>query len=229
MQELTQMVNGLHQGVGYDADFGSLTTKKQKQTVIDQIQDALDKGAVIGAESPQVEGEMYHRAVVLENCSHDMAVMKHETFGPVLAVCKVKSLEEAVALANDSYLGLTASVWTKKRKLGRKMALQLEAGAITINDHLMSHGMAETPWGGYKMSSIGRSHGGPGLQEVVQSKVIIDDITHFFPRNIWWQPYSARVYTGMKAAANMLYGQTAGIRIKSLFQLVGFYVERIKR
>jgi acyl-CoA reductase-like NAD-dependent aldehyde dehydrogenase len=88
-----------------------------------------------------------------------MITMKEETFGPLLALCSVKDREEAVKRVNDSYLGLTASVWTSNKKNAAYCASRLEAGAITINDHLMSHGLAETPWGGYKQSSIGRSHG----------------------------------------------------------------------
>lgn len=229
MNELAQIVSGLRQGVGLDADFGSLTTKKQKQTVIAHIRDALDKGAVIRSQSPAVEGDFYHQAVVLENCTHEMEVMKHETFGPVLAVCKVNSINEAVELANDSYLGLSASVWTKNRKKGRTIAMKLEAGAVTLNDHLMSHGMPETPWGGYKMSSLGRSHGGPGLNEVVQSKVIIDDRTHFLSRNIWWHPYSARIYNGLKDASHALYGNGLFSRIKSAFKFISFYLRHIRR
>lgn len=229
MNELGKIIIGLRQGVGLDADFGSLTTKKQKETVQAHIKDAQAKGATIRAESPPVEGELYHRAVVLENVTHDMDVMKHETFGPVLAVCRVRTEEEAIALANDSYLGLTASVWTKNRKRGWRIAGLLEAGAVTVNDHLMSHGMAETPWGGYKMSSIGRSHGGPGLAEVFQSKVIVHDTTHFFPRNIWWHPYSAKVYTGLKAAMLALFGRSFGTKLKSVFKLAAFYLKQVKK
>ncbi|MBN1648728.1 MAG: aldehyde dehydrogenase family protein [Spirochaetales bacterium] len=228
MRELNTMVRGLRQGTGFDADFGSLTTKKQKQTVQAHIEDALKKGAVISARSEEVKGDLFHPAVVLENVTHDMDVMKDETFGPVLAVCRVNSEEEAIALANDSYLGLTASVWTRNKKRAKRIAARLEAGAITVNDHLMSHGMAETPWGGYKMSSIGRSHGGPGLNEVFQSKVIVHDTTHFFPRNIWWHPYSESVYKGLKAAMLTLFGKGL-IKFPSAFRLVAFYLKQLKK
>ncbi len=229
MKELETLVSGLRQGRGLNVDFGSLTTAKQRETVEAHIDDALKKGATIRVSSPKVEGGVYHQAVVLENCTHDMEVMKDETFGPVLAVCKVKSEDQAVAMANDSYLGLTASVWTKSRRRARRLAARLEAGAVTINDHLMSHGMAETPWGGYKMSSVGRSHGGPGLQEVFQSKVVVYDVTHFLPRNIWWHPYSERTYNGLKAAMLALFGRGVGERISNAVKLAGFYLQRVKR
>ena len=68
--------------------------------------------------------------------------------GRLLDVMKFTDYEEAIRLANDSKLGLTASVWSANNKFAVKIAKRIEAGAITINDHLMSHGLAETPWGG---------------------------------------------------------------------------------
>ncbi len=229
MTELTAIVTRLRQGRGYDVDIGSMTTRKQKQTVEAHIKDALEKGAQIAASSPEVEGNLYHPAVVLTHVTHEMDVMRHETFGPLLAVCKVNTEQQAVEMANDAYLGLTASIWTKDRKKANALARQLQAGTVTINDHLMSHGMAETPWGGYKMSSIGRSHGGPGLHEMVQSKVIVDDLAHQLPRNIWWQPYSLRQYKALKAVGNAFYGKGVWMRIKSIAALSGFYLKQMRR
>ena len=73
-------------------------------------------------------------------------------------------MDQAVELANDSDLGLTGSVWSK-RPLGppRRLARRIKAGVVMINDHLMSHGLAEAPWGGFKNSGLGRSHGRPGF------------------------------------------------------------------
>ena len=229
VETLAAMINGLRQGLGYEVDFGSLTTLSQKKKVEEHIKDALAKGARIRAKSPEVTGDFFHQAVLLENVTHDMDVMKHETFGPVLGVCKVKDEDEAIKLANDSYLGLTGSIWTRNRKRGMKLAARMEAGAITLNDHLMSHGMSETPWGGYKMSSLGRSHGGAGLLEAVQSKVVVYDSTHFLPRNIWWHPYSEKGYNGLKSAMNAFFNKSVFKRFISTFKLISFYVKRMKK
>lgn len=227
MAELDLAVKSLRPGVGVEADIGSLTTQKMVRTVDAHIKDALSKGAKIRCTSNRGNGDLFHEAVVLENCTHDMDVIQKETFGPVLAVCRVKSEEEAIRLANDSNLGLTASVWTKNRQKASQLASQLQVGAVTINDHLMSHGMAETPWGGYKMSSIGRSHGGPGLTEVLQSKVIIHDLTAFLPRNIWWHPYSNTVYNGLKFVMLALFIKNPFKKIIYTLQLIRFYLSRI--
>ncbi len=229
MSRLDAIVAGLRHGVGLESDIGSLTTESQKQTVEEHIRDAVAKGARIRVASSAPENGYFHAAVVLEDVTHEMDVMRHETFGPVLAVMRVHSEDEAVRLANDSYLGLTASVWTRSTKAAKRIAARLEAGAVTVNDHLMSHGMAETPWGGYKQSSVGRSHGGPGIYEVVRSKVVVHDTLHRLPRNIWWHPYSLSVYQGLKSGLLFLFGTGSLTRPAHLVRLVGFFLSRLRR
>ena len=75
-------------------------------------------------------------------------------------------MEQAIALANDSSLGLTGSVWSSNTRAAVALGRRIHAGVITINDHLLTHGMAETPWGGVKESGIGRSHGELGFDEM---------------------------------------------------------------
>ena len=135
-----------------------------------------------------------------------MRTMDEETFGPVMALCRVKDCDEAINMANDSHLGLTASVWTSSRTAAGQCAARLQAGAVTINDHLMSHGLSETPWGGYKQSSLGRSHGTPGLDEVTQSKVVVHDLLGHLPRQMWWYPHSRAVYEGLKQVMALVFG-----------------------
>lgn len=231
---LAENVSSLRQGHGFDVDLGSLTTQKQKQVVIDHIKDAVQKGAFVRASSSEdilpsdVGGDLFHPAVMLENTTHEMDVMKHETFGPVLAVCRVNSIEEAISLTNDSYLGLSASVWTKNRKTADLIACKLEAGTIMVNDHLMSHGMPEIPWGGFKMSGVGRTHGYSGMLEMYQEKCVVHDKTHFFPRNIWWPPYSKEIYNGLKHALSALFARSFIKRIVSVLKVIKFYIKYSK-
>jgi acyl-CoA reductase-like NAD-dependent aldehyde dehydrogenase len=215
-----------HLRVGYDRDFnmdmGAMTTEKQFNTVTKQIQDALKKGARIWAQSDVTEDpDLYNLmpATVLINVNHEMDVMRHETFGPVLTVSKVRNMEEAIAMANDSYLGLTGSVWSKNHKNAIHIGKQIKAGVITINDHLMSHGLPETTWGGFKQSGIGRSHGLLGMEEMTQSQTIINDTMPFAKKNFWWPPYSKQIYNGIKAAIDLLYGRKCLRRLKALLKV----------
>src|SRR5207248_9813790 len=90
---------------------------------------------------------------------------------PVLPFTVVDSEDEAVALANDSTFGLGASVWTSDRSKGERVARELEAGMVWINDHMFSHGACQCSWGGVKESGLGRTHSKFGLYECVNIKL----------------------------------------------------------
>ncbi|MBN1548446.1 MAG: aldehyde dehydrogenase family protein [Syntrophaceae bacterium] len=187
----------------------AMTTKDQWEKVQELLQDALSRGAQIAASVPFTADStagFFHPAVVLTNVDTSMRLMNEEIFGPVIAVMAVADEEEAVTLANRSSLGLTASVWTKSRKRAHAIASRLEVGAVTINDHLMSHGLAETPWGGFKESGIGRSHGYLGLHEMTRPRVVVDDYLPGVQKNMWWHPYSKKVYEGLRDVLYFLYG-----------------------
>lgn len=181
-----------------NVDMGALSTAKQQRTIEAHLQDALEKGAMVTAQSQRVGDEhgFYHPATVLVNVNHDMLTMREETFGPLLPVMSFKTEDEAVALANDSTMALSASVWTKNLKRGRAVAKRIDSGVVAINDHLYTHGMPDLPWGGPKESGIGRTHGPEGLLEMVKPKVINWDFMQ--PRqNLWWGPQNAQSYALM--------------------------------
>jgi acyl-CoA reductase-like NAD-dependent aldehyde dehydrogenase len=217
MSELTQGVD-----VDSNVDIGSMTTSEQLKKIQEYLKDALKKGAKIFPEHPKVQKSgkgIFHPPVILENVSDAMMVMNEEIFGPLLAVKKVGSIEEAIARANASSLGLTASVWTRDRKKGHAIAAQLEVGSVMINDHLMSHGLAETPWGGWKESGIGRTHGFIGLEEMTQPRCVVDDILPCVQKNMWWYPHNKKVYEGLKGAMDFLYTKTMKKRILGSLKL----------
>ncbi len=159
-------------GQDFGTDIGAITVERQMETIDHHVKDALKKGAVIYAKSdvPKNLKGQFMPCMVLTDVNHDMLVMREETFGPCWGVMPYKTTDEAVELANDSHLGLTASVWSKNSSRALAIARRIRAGAILINDHLMSHGMAETPWGGFKESGIGRTHGEIGFHEMTQPK-----------------------------------------------------------
>ncbi len=114
--------------------------------------------------------------------------MTEETFGPTLPIMVFDDDEQAVALANDSVYGLTASVWTRDRKRAAWFAERLEAGSVTVNDHMYSFVEPRAIWGGIKQTGMGRSHGPYGLLELVDIKYVGMD---FFRKKsqTWWFPY----------------------------------------
>jgi len=123
-------------------------------------------------------------------------------------------------------MALTSSVWTRNTKLGKEIATKIEAGVTTINDHLYTHGLAETPWGGWKDSGLGRTHGPQGLEEMTHAKVINWDLLPA-KRNIWWFPLDKATYDGLLAALNFVFPNSAGEFFKNGLKLTVFMVKKM--
>jgi acyl-CoA reductase-like NAD-dependent aldehyde dehydrogenase len=224
---LKEQVERIRVGEGTlpDSDVGAMTTQKQMRTVQAHIDDALAKGAKIFAQSkmPEEHRGQFLPCTVLTDVNHTMLTMKEETFGPVVGVMPFKTVDEAVALANDSNLGLTGSVWSKDRKKAARIGRRIAAGAVAINDHLMTHGLPETPWGGFKESGIGRTHGDLGFAEMTQPQVIVDDMLSnkpFVRRNFWWQPAGKREYEGAKGLIDAFHGKGLRQRLAGFGKLL---------
>lgn len=198
---------------------GAMTTQKQQEAVRKVLKQAIDQGAVVSALSQIDENtDQALPATVLTEVNHQMTIMREETFGPVLGVMPFKNIEEAIQLANDSDLGLTASVWTKNHRLGRKIASHLEAGVVMINNHLVSHGIPNLPWGGFKESGVGRTHGELGLLEMTEPRVIIDD---YLPLNkqFYYTPVAGFVYRRWVGFV-MMVGGPWSFKIRGLLKLI---------
>jgi succinate-semialdehyde dehydrogenase/glutarate-semialdehyde dehydrogenase len=229
-QRLVDQVSRLRVGPDkdFDVEVGSLTSEEQKKKVGGVLKDAMKKGARMVAQSGPTSG-LFHPVTVLENVDSTMTAMCEEVFGPIIALQKVHDEAEAITRANDSIYGLSASVWSGNRRRARRVAAQLRAGSVTLNDHLMSHGMAETPWGGFGQSGIGRSHGALGFEEMTQPRVIVDDLMHRAPRNMWWYPHDKSVYEGLKGAMIALQGRGLFRRLGAVGRLTRTFMRSFRK
>ncbi len=228
LEKLGQRVRSLRLGPpsAWTTDMGPMTTARQKATVRDQVRRCLGSGARIVAQSEggDLEGDgLEMGALVLADVRADMPIMEEEIFGPVVAVIPVADDQEALEIANRSSYGLTGSIWTRDRRQARKLAQALNAGAIMVNDHLMSHGLAETPWGGFGDSGLGRTHGELGFHEMLKTKVVVEDILPGARKNIWWHPYSESVYRGLRSILTFLYGSDWKKRLAAVPGLVKIF------
>ena len=148
---------------------------------------ALAGGATLLAGGRRV-GESYYEPTVLLGVDHSMAVMREETFGPVLPVMQVADEEEAIARANESPYGLHASVWAGNAAAGRRVAARLRAGTVAINDCLVNYGIPALPFGGVGDSGWGRTGGAEGLRAftytvgVTEARVRPRREVYWFPR-----------------------------------------------
>jgi len=201
-------------------DVGPLSLERQRQIVESHVADARRKGARVltGGEAAPGPG-FFYPPTVLADVDHSMDVMREETFGPVLPVMVVGSLDEAIELANDSDYGLTASGWTRSPETARRLQRELQAGVVSINDGLSSFGEPGAPWGGVKQSGIGRTHGRLGLREMVQAKYVSLDRSR--GPELWWYPYGDG-YGRLVAEANpALHAPSLGRRLRNLIRLAG--------
>ena len=156
----TLVANGVKNfkyGSGYDESvhMGPLVSAKQRANVLSQVKDAVKKGAklIVGGKAPKNNKGFFMEPTLLTNLSHKHRIMNEETFGPVVAIQKVKTEDEAVKLANDSPFGLGATVWTKNKKKGLDIARKIESGMIGVNQGIGA--VSGTPWVGVKQSGYG--------------------------------------------------------------------------
>lgn len=187
-------VKELEQGNGYieSTSVGAMSSQRQLGIVADHVSDFREAGAKIeigGKRNEKLHG-LFFEPTVISGATNAMRAMQEETFGPTLPIATFKTEEEAVRLANDSEFGLTASVWTRDLAKGQRIAEKIEAGSVCVNEVLYTHAIGQTPWGGFKNSGRGRTHGLEGLMELVQPQHIHINRFAVLP-NAWWMPYSS--------------------------------------
>jgi len=209
-------------------DMGPLISEEQKGKVLSQIKEAGEEGAIrISGRETEFEKGYYMNPWIFKDVPLGTKLWREETFGPVVAIRSFKTEEEAVNLANDSNYGLTASVWTKDRKRAERAALALEAGSVTINDHLISFVEPTAPWGGFKWSGIGRAHGELGLKESLQPKYILYDFSRR-KKLLWWYGYSENTLEILSLTSRIIYGKGKD-KLRALFKLLPYVPKLLKQ
>ncbi len=172
-------------------DVAAMSSEKQIAVVEAHVESFAQEGAKIltgGKRNTNLKGAFYEPTVI-SGATNEMRGMREETFGPTLPIATFKTEEEAIKLANDSDFGLTASVWTRDLTKGKRVAEKILAGTVCVNEVLYTHGIGQTPWGGFKQSGYGRTHGKNGLMELVATQHIHINRVLITP-NAWWLPYS---------------------------------------
>lgn len=198
-------------------DVGAMTFPRQIETVEDHVSDAKAHGANIltgGQRNPNLPGRFYE-PTVLANVDHSMKIMTEETFGPVLPIMRVKSEAEALRLANDSIYGLNASVWTKDKAKGERIAAQVEAGITCVNDVIVGFAVTDAPSGGLKESGLGKRHGAHGIRRFCHEQVIITD-RFGLKREMLWYPYTRQTERLLLRGIGALFSNRLSQKLKAL-------------
>ncbi|HEV2287598.1 MAG TPA: aldehyde dehydrogenase family protein [Candidatus Acidoferrales bacterium] len=173
-----------------ETDIGPMVRNQEIKRVEAHLRDAVSRGAKIligGVRTPE-KGANFFAPAIVTNVDHTMRLMREETFGPVIAIQVVADDEEAVRLANDSEFGLSASVWTRDAKRGRKIASRLRVGSVMVNDVASYYGITEAPHGGRGASGWGCVHSRLGLLEMTHVKYIDEELLPRFAKS-WWYRY----------------------------------------
>ena len=210
-QKLAEKARNIRMGDPEDAatEFGAMVFPPQVETVRRQVEAAREAGAEVLAGGTAHAGPgRFYPPTVLSGCRQDMEVMREETFGPVLPVMQVASVEEAVELANDSHLGLNAYVFAGSVDEGRRIAERVRAGSVLVGDVIYNYALPELPFGGVKASGLGRSHGEEGLRAMCEARLIsYNRIPGFSPTRLLRYPYSETKRAWMRKALGWMFGR----------------------
>jgi betaine-aldehyde dehydrogenase len=161
------------------SDMGPMITIDNVRRVDKMVENAIAQGAkVIVRGGPYKDGPLakgaFYRPTLLEITDHSLGIAQQEVFGPVLVTQVFDTEAEAVALANESEYGLTASIWSTHVDRPMRVARRIDAGTVWINNWAVVHD--ETEEGGYKASGLGRMNGLAAMDDFVEYKTIIHDV-----------------------------------------------------
>ncbi|MFG1793583.1 succinic semialdehyde dehydrogenase [Nocardia sp. NPDC049149] len=164
----------------YSADIGSLISEAQLETVSKHVADATSKGAKVlaGGKARPDLGPLFFEPTVLADVTDEMECGRNETFGPLVSIYPVDSVDEAIRLANDTEYGLNASVWAASKSEGERIAARLHAGTVCVDEgYAPAWGSTAAPMGGMGISGVGRRHGPDGLLKFTEPQTVV--VTRF--------------------------------------------------
>ena len=196
VDKLRAQVETLRQGADgdtYTAEIGAMTSPAQVDIVSEQVEDARAAGARVltGGKRKDGAGDWYEPTVIAD-VDHSMKVMREETFGPVIPVMKVRDVEQAIELANDTTYGLGSSVFAGDPAEGERIARRVEAGSCNVNDVLVNYNVLGLPMGGWKNSGIGVRHGAQGIRRFCHTESLTVPRLPTAKSEPVWFPYNAR-------------------------------------
>ena len=191
VEKLIEETKKIRVGNGLDkVDMGPIVSSKERDRYENVLHKALDEGAKAvegGGRLSQFNKGWFVAPTVLVDCNDEMSIFNNESFGPVAPICKVSSFEEAMEKANNSRYGLGANIYTKDLSEGIRASEQFQAGMVWVNAPLLDNDAG--PFGGTKLSGMGRQLGAEGLETFRDTKTVMID-PDCQPQDFWWFPYS---------------------------------------
>jgi acyl-CoA reductase-like NAD-dependent aldehyde dehydrogenase len=169
--KVLEIAKDIHPGAPGDGKYGPSTMPKQIPIIQSHIDDAIARGATVLMGGSNSVKAPFVEPVILCDVPEDSIAITEETFGPTIAINRVKNMAEAIELSNASKYGLGASIWSKRR--GKQIASQLHTGMVSINSVIAFAAVDSVPFGGVKDSGYGRIHGPEGILEFTYPRTVV--------------------------------------------------------
>jgi acyl-CoA reductase-like NAD-dependent aldehyde dehydrogenase len=226
VDEVAQRVGALRQGPPLAGppgavDVGAMTMPRQIEIVERLVGDAVAKGAQVRAGGERAPGPgSFFRPTVLAGCDATMAIMREETFGPVLCVARFADDDEVVRLANDTAYGLGSTVFTRDPARARRIAARLVAGSTVVNDFGLAYMANALPFGGVRGSGFGRLNGREGIRACTNVKSVLEDrLPLHLPTKLY--PVGPGDYARGRRTVELLYRRGLLARARAALGLIG--------
>ena len=215
-------------GYGWDdpeVGMGPLINASAVEDMEAQVARAIEQGGrvLFGGKRPNMKGHFFEPTAIVD-APQSSDIVQKETFGPIVAVLRFRTEEEAISMANDSSFALSGSVWTSDLGRGRAIAERMDGGTIHVNNVGYTFGLASTPWGGRKESGFGHTHGEEGFAELLEPHHVHVDKGRF-ARELWWHPYDQEGLELSRGLNDILfggrYGRAAALLLRTRRRLKG--------
>lgn len=177
LEKITAHIKQLKVGnpLNEDTDMGPISSASALQNLLGQVEDSVSKGATLITGGHQIDtAGFFMEPTILTDLKPGMKAYDEEVFGPVICLIKVKTIEEAIEIANDTAYGLGASIYSENVSLAQEIARSIESGMVYINKQVSSS--PDLPFGGTKRSGYGRELSKEGISEFINKKLILTSI-----------------------------------------------------
>ncbi len=174
------------------ADISPLANQRQFDLVSSHVADAVAKGATLVCGGQPVGQGLFYPPTILDRCTDEMAVVRDETFGPVLAVVRVDGAADAVRRVNRSRYGLGASIWTRDYARAERLASRMEVGIVDVNNHAFTGAVPALPWSGTRESGFGVANSEWSLATFVRPRAVVLDRSS--GPEPFWMPFNRALF-----------------------------------
>jgi acyl-CoA reductase-like NAD-dependent aldehyde dehydrogenase len=217
-EKLTERIHALNlkELEAHENEIGIVKKEHDRSELLAAVREAVEQGATVITGGVDSREASRIRPFFLTDVRPEMKIMQEEFMGPYLCLYAVRTVEEAISVANDSCFGLTGSVWTSDFHEGRRIARELHVGTVWINESQFYH--YRLPYGGIKQSGFGKTSGTAGLREFVYPKLV--SVEKNRKNNFCWFPYEVKKINTLRTMLVLKHDPDIRARIRAFITMV---------